>query len=89
MWLFFKILWGFTGLVIPKLFCFLNYLGFYLSWLEDQSSAHQSCVRHGNIVIWIVLAWPKICLGFLLHLVKKPPNKLTGQPSDKQEGPPH
>ena len=40
VWLFSKILWGFTGLVISRFFCFLNYLGFYLPWLEDQSSVH-------------------------------------------------
>lgn len=89
MWLFFKILWGFTDLVISKLFCFLNYLGFYLSWLEDQSSAHQSCVRHGNIVILDCIGLAKNLFGISVTSREKTPNKLTGQPSDKQEGPPH
>lgn len=75
MWLFFKILWGFTGLVIPKLFCFLNYLGFYLSWLEDQSSAHQSCVRHGNIVILDCIGLAKNLFGFSVTSREKTPKQ--------------
>ena len=86
VWLFFKILWGFTGLVISRLFCFLNYLGFYLSWLEDQSSVHQSCVRHGNIVILDCIGLAKNLFRFSVTSCEKTQTNLLANAVKSRKG---